>query len=184
MERNSSKLRKGIFVTAGLCAFVIGVFSIFSDIAEKKQTNSQAPAAPQALSESTTNKAPEAASAPAMGSASTQAQDSAPELARETVKLISLQKDMIVTAVRQKHSKGGEEDFKKFILSPIDQLGKRWASLPFEVRNRFIYCATALSSHEWHMRDSFKAEAVLEPTSLIAESVEQCEKDSRPEKAS
>lgn len=184
MERNSSKLRKGIFVTAGLCAFVIGVFSIFSDIVEKKQTSSQAPAAPPALNESTTNEAAEAASSPVVGRASTQAQDSAPELARETVKLISLQKDMIVTAVRQKHSKGGEEDFQKFILTPIDQLGERWAGLPVEVRRQFIYCVTALSSHEWHMRDSFKAEEVLEPTSLIAESVEQCEKDSRPGKAS
>jgi hypothetical protein len=109
-----------------------------------------------------------------------QAQDKGPELAQETVKLIRLQKDMIVNAVRQKHSRRGMDDFDKFIVAPVEVLSKRWGNLPRSVQSEFLACKTALNEHEWHMRDSFKAGEILKASSLIDETLAQCAKDAKP----
>lgn len=110
------------------------------------------------------------------------AQESGQKLAKETIDLIRLQNDMIVTAVRQKQSKGGADDFRKFILAPIDKLMDRWRTLPVEEQRTFMHCTTGLSEHEWRMRDSFKAEKVLKANSLIQESVARCAKDATKRK--
>ena len=102
------------------------------------------------------------------------AQDTGAQLARETLDLVSTQDYMLVTAVRQKVSRGGAADFQKFILGPVEKLSGRWAALPAGVRVRFIPCVTALQEHENHVRDSFKAGAVGKPSTLRGDSVKEC----------
>lgn len=105
------------------------------------------------------------------------AQEDAQKLARETVELVRLQEQMLVTAIRQKDSRGGAADFQKFILTPIDKLSARWSEQPKGVQREFIYCISALGEHEYHARDSFKAGKLLKPTSLLGESLTNCKRE-------
>lgn len=110
--------------------------------------------------------------APAMA----QGKGAGPKLAQETVKLLSTQEAMLVTAVRQKDSRGGAEDFRRFILQPVEDMQSRWAALPREVRLEHIHCATALQEFANFASDSFKAGRIGQPTSLYKESLPVCKK--------
>ena len=59
-----------------------------------------------------------------------QSQGAGAKLAKETVQLLSTQEMMLVTAVRQKNSRGGTEDFKRFIMQPLESMADRWRALP------------------------------------------------------
>ena len=106
-----------------------------------------------------------------------QAQDDGQKLARETVDMVNLQEQMLVTAIRQKDSRGGAADFQKFILTPIDKLAARWRDQPKDVQREFIFCVSVLGEHEFHARDSFKAGKVLKPSSLLSESLASCKRE-------
>ena len=68
-----------------------------------------------------------------------QSQGAGAKLAKETVQLLSTQEMMLVTAVRQKNSRGGTEDFKRFIMQPLESMADRWRALPPEERLNRIH---------------------------------------------
>lgn len=112
--------------------------------------------------------------------AAAQDQAAAAKLARETVALISLQDHMMVTAVRQKGDRKGAADYQRFILDPITRLGDQWTAQPSAVRLHYLSCATALQEHENHVRDSFKAGKIGQPSSLRVESATACSSAAGP----
>lgn len=106
----------------------------------------------------------------------TQARDTGPKLAQETVRLLSTQEAMLVTAVRQKDSRGGVDDFRRFILQPVEAMASRWRALPAAERMEHIHCSTALQEFDNHANDSFKAGRIGPPTGLFKESLAVCKK--------
>ena len=105
-----------------------------------------------------------------------QSQGAGAKLAKETVQLLSTQEMMLVTAVRQKNSRGGTEDFKRFIMQPLESMADRWRALPPEERLNRIHCITALQEFENHASDSFKAGQIGQPSRLFKESQAECKK--------
>lgn len=112
------------------------------------------------------------ATAPALS----QSKGGGAKLARETIQLLSTQEAMLVTAVRQKDSPGGAEDFRRFIMQPLGAMADRWRALPREDRLNHIHCITALQEFENHASDSFKAGQIRQPSSLFKESRAECKK--------
>lgn len=113
-----------------------------------------------------------AAAAPASG----QSKGAGAKLAKETIQLLSTQEAMLVTAVRQKDSRGGADDFRRFIMQPLEAMADRWRALPREDRLNHIHCITALQEFENHASDSFKAGRIGQPNSLYKESLAVCKK--------
>ena len=105
-----------------------------------------------------------------------QSQGAGAKLAKETVQLLATQEMMLVTAVRQKNSRGGAEDFKRFIMQPLESMADRWRALPPEERLNRIHCITALQEFESHASDSFKAGQIGQPSRLFKESQAECKK--------
>ena len=105
-----------------------------------------------------------------------QSQGAGAKLAKETVQLLATQEMMLVTAVRQKNSRGGTEDFKRFIMQPLESMADRWRALPPEERLNRIHCITALQEFESHASDSFKAGQIGQPSRLFKESQAECKK--------
>lgn len=106
----------------------------------------------------------------------TQAKGPGSKLAQETVQLLSTQEMMLVTAVRQKETRGGKEDFDRFIMQPLEAMAERWRALSREERLDRIHCITALQEFQNHASDSFKAGRIGQPTSLYKESLTVCKK--------
>jgi len=98
------------------------------------------------------------------------------KLAQETIQLLSTQESMLVTAIRQKDTRGGGEDFRRFIIQPLESMADRWRALPREERMNYIHCITALQEFENHASDSFKSGQVGQPTNLFKESRAECKK--------
>lgn len=112
--------------------------------------------------------------AAAASTAASQDMAAGAKLARETVDLISLQDQMMVTAIRQKNDRKWAADYQRFILDPIARLSDQWTAQPPTVKVHYVVCATALQEHENHARDSFKAGQIGKPSSLRGQAVETC----------
>ena len=105
-----------------------------------------------------------------------QAKGPGSKLAQETVQLLGTQEMMLVTAVRQKETRGGKEDFDRFIMQPLEAMAGRWRALSREERLDRIHCITALQEFQNHASDSFKAGRIGPPNSLYKESLAVCKK--------
>lgn len=98
------------------------------------------------------------------------------KLAKETVSLIGLQEQILITAVRQKDSRDGLEDFRRFVAQPITSMQNRWQALPREDRANYSTCITALQEFSNHAADSFKAGRIGQPSRLFKEARAKCVK--------
>lgn len=81
---------------------------------------------------------------------------------------------MLVTAVRQKDSRGGKADFQRFIEQPVEAMQTRWQEVPRDVLPNFIGCVTALQEFSNFARASFKAGRIGKPGNLYTESLAGC----------
>ncbi|WP_265665002.1 hypothetical protein [Verminephrobacter aporrectodeae] len=97
-------------------------------------------------------------------------------LAKETSNLMSLHSMMLVTAVRQRDTKGGTEDFHRFISGPQTNLQFRWTNLPREVRVEYIDCIAALNEFVNRSNDSFKAGVILPESRDLKKNTADCSK--------
>ncbi|MCW5320562.1 hypothetical protein D5039_05000 [Verminephrobacter aporrectodeae subsp. tuberculatae] len=97
-------------------------------------------------------------------------------LAKETSDLMSLHSMMLVTAVRQRDTKGGKEDFQRFISGPQNKLQFRWGDLPRDVKIEYIDCIAALDEFINRSNDSFKAGIILPESRDLKENTASCRK--------
>lgn len=78
-------------------------------------------------------------------------------LARETLALMASLDGQLVAAVRQRDTRGGRDDFSRFIIAPLARMSGRWSDLPNPARIEWLDCISALQAYENHARDSFKS---------------------------
>lgn len=129
-----------------------------------------------ACSEAPAPVAIQPSSAPAPAPAAVIPDTPAPQLARETADLIKGLQGTLITAVRQRDTRGGKDDFWRFIDKPVMDMQARWSARPREQNLDWIPCIMALGEFANHARDSFKAGEIGKPGSLLTDNLPACEK--------
>lgn len=123
--------------------------------------------------------APASAPTPAPAEAAVPAAPSAvppAELARQTLEAIDRADMQLVAAVRQRDTRDGKEDFKRFITDPLNRQMFQWTSLPPELSVQWANCISALQTFIDHAEDSFAVGTVAAAPSHLAWSIDRCSK--------
>lgn len=105
--------------------------------------------------------------------------DAAPDLARETVRLLTSLDGQLIAAVRQRDTRGGRDDFARFIARPIQGMRDRWSVLPQPARVEWYACIAALQGFDSFAADSFKAGVIGAVPADLRQSRAACAKLAR-----
>lgn len=98
------------------------------------------------------------------------------ELARQTLDAIRDAESLLAAAVRQRDTRGGKDDFWRFIEKPLTDMQVRWGVYSHEDNLNWIPCIVGLQEYVNFTRDSFKSGEIGKPNSLLTESRRECEK--------
>lgn len=126
---------------------------------------------------------PPAAPAPAPAAAPRPPDITPPaQLARESLQAIHDAATQLETAIRQRDTRGGKQDFERFITDPVLKMQFRWSEHPREQNADWVPCIMAVQEELNRYADSWKAGKVVARNSFLSESLRDCEKIAAPKR--